>query len=328
MSDTDNEAQSFTIEIGSGAERKSVPVSAGTVLREHEQAPEMVLVPPGKFWMGLRDGEDDPGVFWIEPDPRHEVEIREPLLVGRYPVTFDEWEAFINARPVGGDDSLWIGVTENPSDEGWGRGRRPVINISWHDAEAYTVWLSRVTGHPYRLLTEAEWEYCCRAGTETAFSTGKNISADQANHDARFFISEEEHPELRESGAGAERTEEYDPYDPSPFGWHDEHRHFDESGVYPEQTTEVGNYPANPFGLHDMHGNVWEWCEDSHRGNLRGIPNEIATPKALKDKIKRMRRGGSWLDQPWQLHSAMRSPDYSDIRSEDTGFRVARTAGR
>ncbi|MGO9484055.1 MAG: SUMF1/EgtB/PvdO family nonheme iron enzyme [Rhodomicrobium sp.] len=129
----------------------------GESFRDLDTAPEMVIVPAGEFWMGSKDGEGSDS-----ERPRHKVTIPRPFAVGRYAVTFDEWDA---ARAAGG-------VSHNPSDQGWGRGRRPVINVNWDDAQAYIKWLSSKTAQPYRLLSEAEWEYCCRAGTETPYSFG------------------------------------------------------------------------------------------------------------------------------------------------------------
>ncbi|MGO9474505.1 MAG: formylglycine-generating enzyme family protein [Rhodomicrobium sp.] len=129
----------------------------GESFRDLDIAPEMVVVPAGEYWMGSKDGEGNDN-----ERPRHKVTIPKPFAVGRYAVTFDEWDAAVAAG----------GVQYKPSDQGWGRGRRPVINVNWDDAQGYIKWLSSKTGKPYRLLSEAEWEYCCRAGTETAYSFG------------------------------------------------------------------------------------------------------------------------------------------------------------
>jgi formylglycine-generating enzyme required for sulfatase activity len=137
---------------------------AGAVFQDAPFAPEMVVVPPGRFMMGSEDGEGG------EEGPRHEVVIPQAFAVGRFPVTFDEWDAAAGAG----------GVKYKPIDYGWGRGRRPVINISWNDAQIYVRWLCKVTSKPYRLLSESEWEYACRAGTETAYSFGDAITEEQA----------------------------------------------------------------------------------------------------------------------------------------------------
>jgi formylglycine-generating enzyme required for sulfatase activity len=221
-------------------------------------APE-IIVPAGTFQMGSRDGEGGDQEW-----PQHKVTIAGPFAVGRFAVTFDEWDA---AYKNGG-------VKHNPGDAGWGRGRRPVINVSWEDATAYVGWLSRETGKSYRLLSEAEWEYCCRAGTTTAYSFGDTIDNKQAQ--------------------------------------------FSES-----KTAEVGSLPANGWGLHDMHGNVWEWCEDTWHPNYKGAPNDGSNWKG-GDLSSRVLRGGSWLNGPHFLRSAVRLRNPSDVRNDHVGFRVAR----
>jgi formylglycine-generating enzyme required for sulfatase activity len=130
--------------------------------------PEMVVIPPGEFTMGSPPGEKK---RYGNEGPHHVVKIGYALAVGRYPLTFDEYDHF--ARTTG---------REWPADEGWGRGRGPVINVSWADAKAYVGWLSKETGHSYRLLSEAEWEYACRAGTTTRYSWGDEISSEKANY--------------------------------------------------------------------------------------------------------------------------------------------------
>ena len=148
----------------------------------------MVVVPAGEFWMGRRDEEGSPealahpkpsaaapkrlagGLFTESYEevlatmerPRHKVTIPKPFAVGRYPVTFDEWEAAVADG----------GVSYNPSDQGRGRGRRPVFNVSWIEVQVYIEWLSAQTGRAYRLPSDAEWEYCFRAGSETAYCFG------------------------------------------------------------------------------------------------------------------------------------------------------------
>jgi len=134
----------------------------GAVFQDAPFAPELVVVPSGRFIMGSpedEEGRDD------DEGPRHEVTMPERLAVGRYPVTFWEWDF---AATDGGIDGY------RPEDRGWGRDRRPVINVSWENAQAYLDWLGRKTGHDYRLLSEAEWEYCCRAGSETRYSFGED----------------------------------------------------------------------------------------------------------------------------------------------------------
>ncbi len=136
----------------------------GTVLRDCDECPEMVVVPAGSFMMGSpRSARGQ----YLDEVPRHEVTIGYPLAEGVYEVTFAEWHACVSA---GGCEGY------RPEDEGLGRGRQPVINASWEDAQTYVAWLSEETGEDYRLLSEAEWEYVARAGTETPWYWGEDLS--------------------------------------------------------------------------------------------------------------------------------------------------------
>lgn len=145
----------------------ALSLSPGTVFRDGEDCPEMVVIPAGEFLMGSPKGEQ--GRYGNE-GPQHKVTIGRPIAVGKYAVTFDEWDACVAAQ----------GCSHSPDDLGWGRGRRPVINVSWQDAQEYVSWLSTRTGKSYRLLSEAEWEYAARAGTTTRYpwgdAPGKNLA--------------------------------------------------------------------------------------------------------------------------------------------------------
>ena len=144
---------------------------AGRRFRDCGECPEMVVVPSGSFTMGSPSSEED---RYDDEGPRHRVNIGYPLAVGVYEVTFSEWEACVNAGGCGG---------HRPKDGGWGRGNRPVINVSWDDVESYVRWLSARTGHKYGLLSESEWEYVARARTDTRYSWGNEIGRNRANCD-------------------------------------------------------------------------------------------------------------------------------------------------
>ena len=249
----------------------------GTVFRDSDAAwcPEMVVIPAGSFTMG--SPADEPGRDTDE-GPQHEVHVPS-FAVGRYAVTFAEWEACVAAGGCGG---------YQPKDAGWGRGRRPVIRVSWEDAQAYVQWLSRETGQGYRLLSESEWEYAARAGTTTPFHTGPTITTAQANFDGNGTYN------------GSLK------------------------GEYRGKTVEVGRFPANGFGLHDMHGNVWEWVEDCWHDNYSGAPEDGSTWTSGKCEY-RVLRGGSWSYGPDHLRSANRNRSTPVVRLNDYGFRVART---
>jgi formylglycine-generating enzyme required for sulfatase activity len=132
--------------------------------RDCPDCPEMVRIPAGSFVMGSTDGDKD-------ETPAHQVHIDKPFAAGKYEITFAEWDAC--AADAGCKN-------KQPSDEGWGRGRHPVVNVSWNDAKEYVVWLSGKTGKSYRLLTEAEWEYAARAGSTGKYAFGETLDAKQA----------------------------------------------------------------------------------------------------------------------------------------------------
>jgi formylglycine-generating enzyme required for sulfatase activity len=179
------------------AEKQESKLKPGTIFRDKlkggSQGPEMVVIPAGTFKMGdIQDTGRD-----LEK-PVHTVSIAKSFAIGRYPITFDEYDEFASAtsRPL-------------PNDYGWGRGRQPAIEVSWDDAVEYTKWLSEQTGERYRLPTEAEWEYAARAGTETEYGWGNEMKAGMANckgGDSRW---------------GGKQTSPVGSFQPNPFGLYD-----------------------------------------------------------------------------------------------------------
>jgi len=210
--------------------------------------------------------------------PQHPVRIA-PFAIGQTEVTFAQYEAFCTATG-----------RQPPGDRGWGRGQRPVINVSWEDAVAYAAWLSKETGEHYRLPTEAEWEYAARAGTTTPFWTGHCIKTDQANYDGNYDYA----------GCGAMTR------------------------VYRKQTVPVGSLPANPWGLHEVHGNVWEWVQDRYHDSYQGAPTDGRAWEA-GGRSARVVRGGSWDSGSWNARAAVRNNDDPEDRNLDLGLRLART---
>ena len=251
-------------------------VRAGREFRDCAACPEMVVVPRGTFGMG--------------PGGAHTVRIEHALAVGKYEVTFAEWDECVSA---GGCDRY------RPDDEGWGRGSRPVINIRWEDARDYAAWLSRETGEPYRLLSEAEWEYVARAGTETARYWGEG-EVEQCGHgngaDAALGLA---HPES----------------DADMVPCNDGHAY----------TALVGSFAPNAWGLYDMLGNVWEWTADCGHGSYAYAGPTDGSVWEGGDCTRRMLRGGSWHDTPRYLRSDFRSVFDAGTRAYYFGFRVART---
>jgi formylglycine-generating enzyme required for sulfatase activity len=249
----------------------------GTVFRDHPNSPEMVVVPEGEFLLG--SPENEPGHDASE-SPMRNIRIGEPIAVGRFPVRFLDWSALVADG----------GSSYTPPDEGWGEADRPVINVSWHDANQYVEWLRRLTGLDYRLLSESEWEYCCRAGTRSAFAFGPRIGPHQANYDAGI----------------ADRCNERV-----------------SSAI--DCTTRVGTYAPNDFGIYDLHGNVREWTSDAWSENHIARPENGAPLAALNSADLRTVRGGCWNDQARDVRSARRSGQRASFRSPFVGFRVARS---
>jgi formylglycine-generating enzyme required for sulfatase activity len=247
--------------------------------RDCPRCPEMIVVPAGTFVMGAPETE----LGYNDTDgPQRVVMIRHPFAIGKFEVTFAEWEACVADGGCQGNPS--------PLDEGWGRGRKPVINVSWEDAKQYVAWLSRTTHKPYRLPAEAEWEYAARAGTTSPFSTGSTITTDQANFQDHFNAAND-----------------------------------DESRThYRQQSIEVGSFPPNGWGIYDIHGNVWEWVEDSWHENYMEAPGSgLSWPDG--DLSYRVLRGGSWYSLATDVRSASRRREVPDYRSAEFGFRIART---
>ena len=247
--------------------------------RDCETCPEMVLIPAGAFQMGASESEEGRG----DEGPQHPVTLRSPFAMGVKEVTFDEWDACVRGGGCGG---------YRPAAEGWGRGSRPVINVSWEDAQAYVRWLSESTGAAYRLPSESEWEYAARARTTTPFHTGRTISTDQANYDGNYVY-----------GSGRR-------------------------GRYRERTTPVGTFAPNAFGLYDVHGNVWEWTEDCWHDDYGGAPSDGMAWTRNGDCGRRVLRGGSWIDYPRDLRSANRYGSIAGSRVAGAGFRVRRSPRR
>ena len=253
----------------------------GDIFRDCPNCPEMVVLPGGSFLMG--SPPDD--LFADSSErPYHPVTIAEPFAVGRYEVTFDEWDACV---ADGGCNCY------EPEDEDWGRGRRPVINVSWGEAQDYLSWLSRKTGKSYRLLSEAEWEYAVRAGTTTDFYWG----------DYDYFGDERARNTICAYANVGESA-------------------FDCDGE--EMTMPVGSFRPNPFGLYDMIGNVQEWTADCWNDTYERAPTD-GRAWQQGDCSLRSPRGASfyWKHYPAHFRSAARYM-VRPWGENYIGFRVAR----
>jgi formylglycine-generating enzyme required for sulfatase activity len=233
----------------------------------------MVVVPAGSFIMGSPDSETDRARY---EEPQHRVTFTRQFAVGKFAVTFEEWDACV----ADGGCNGYV-----PKDESWGRGRRPVINVSWDDANAYAAWLSGKTGKSYRLLNEAEREYVTRAGTVTPFWWGAAISPKQANYNGTYIY-----------GNGP-------------------------AGEYRKRTLPVNSFQANRWGLYQVHGNVWEWTQDCWHENYDGAPSDSSAWEAGRCGY-RVVRGGSWVTYPGDLRAANRGRFVPHFRSNFQGFRL------
>ncbi len=241
---------------------------------------EIVAIPAGRFQMGSTEYSDE--------QPVHQVAIA-PFFLGKHPVTQAQW------RVVAGLPKVNIELKPDPS--GFKGGDRPVERVSWWEAVEFCDRLSNKTKRTYRLPSEAEWEYACRAGTTTPFHFGETITTDLANYRGTDWeIGSTTYPGNYGQGP---------------------------KGIFREQTTSVGSFEvANAFGLYDMHGNVWEWCTDHWHENYNGAPTDGSAWLTKDENATRLLRGGSWYTDPRYCRSADRARLTPDGRNNYIGFRV------
>ena len=242
------------------------------------------LIPSGTFQMGSPASEADRSA---DESPQHTVLITQPFYMGVYEVTQAEYESVMGTNPS------WLSKTGGGESRvsGMDTSKFPVETVSWEDAQEFCRKLSAKDGQTYRLPTEAEWEYACRAGTTTPFHFGSTLNGDKANVDGD------------------------DPYGMTT------------KGMFLKRTTMVGSYGANAFGLYDMHGNVWEWCEDRHDKSAYGKRSGTTSdPKVTSGSEYRVLRGGSWFLYSQLARSANRDLGTPGNRFRDYGFRVVLSA--
>ncbi|HEY8569434.1 bifunctional serine/threonine-protein kinase/formylglycine-generating enzyme family protein [Microbulbifer sp.] len=259
------EISSADVKLAVELERKYFPGrNFQSPLKSGGSGPEMVVVSPGSFTMGNNQRPFT--------SPEHKIAISRPYAIGAHEITFNDYDRF--AKATG---------RALPSDGNWGRGKRPVMNISWQDAQRYAEWLSKESGYKYRLASEAEWEYAARAGTTTPFWWGDGSAKGKAN--------------CRRGCASEFST------------------------LFTASTAPVGNYKANAFGLYDTAGNVGEWVQDcflgdftNHRGDTR--------PVQLKNCDLRVVRGGSMREPLRNISSDYRTGLSEKASSKEVGFRL------
>jgi formylglycine-generating enzyme required for sulfatase activity len=274
---------------------------------------EMAAIPGGTFLMGSPPNEK---YSFDDEYPQHQVTV-PPFFMGKYPITQAQWKEVASRTDLKVKQDLDLNPAhfkDRPDSD-----RRPVEQVNWYDAVEFCARLSKLTGREYRLPSEAEWEYACRAGTITPFHFGETITGELANYRASYTYADEP------------------------------------KGEYRQQTTPVGQFPPNAFGLYDMHGNVWEWCMDDWHDNYDGAPSDgsvwldnnqeenidaenslESTEKAysagsLQDEnnLYPVMRGGSWANNPNLCRSAIRDNIIRRVsRSYLSGFRVVCVFGR
>ncbi len=241
---------------------------------------DMILVHGGNFLMGSPETEEERS---DHESPQHPVTIKS-FFLGRYPVTQEQWRIVAETY-----DRVNIDLKPDPST--FKGPKCPVEQVSWYEAKEYCDRLAKKTKRPYRLPTEAEWEYACRAGTTTPFYFGNTISTELANYDGNYTYA---------NGV---------------------------KGEYRNETTPVDYFDvANAWGLCDMHGNVWEWCQDHWHDNYEGAPEDGSAWLTEDSNAPRIRRGGAWFFNPKLCRSAYRFTLNSNDRDDNLGFRVSCSA--
>ena len=282
--------------------KKTPPSSANTRPKKirNRIGIDMVWIPPGSFMMGSTDAEAQAAYenaksflnekaqlkWYTSEKPRHQVTIREGFYMGRYEVTQAQWQTVKGTTVQRQRDKA------NPSWSTYGEGDNyPMYYVSWNEAQEFIEKLNQMNdGYTYRLPTEAEWEYACRAGTATAFAFGDSLSSDQANFDGNYPYG----------GAG--------------------------KGVYREKMAPVGSFQPNAWGLYDMHGNVWEWCQDWLHDSYNGAPTDGSAWLTGGEQKSRVVRGGSFDFGASHLRSAFHLGLPPAFRQDGTGFRVVAIA--
>ena len=256
-------------------------IGPGSVFTDCENCPEMVVVPPGEFMMGSHINLPNR----VTEIPLHKVTISKAFAIGKYEVTFAEWDLCVAEGGCAySPDELF---KESSDRANWPRGDRPVWRVSWHNAQTYIKWLNSKTGQTYRLPTEAEWEYMARAGTTTPYTTGATITQEQGNFTGRK--------------ASRSRTQNLI--------------------IKP---VAVDSYPPNAFGVYNIHGGESELTQDCWHENFVGAPTDGSAWGQGTDCEMRTIRGGAWSNRYRNVRTTTRMGRHITRRSNSWGFRLAR----
>jgi formylglycine-generating enzyme len=283
---------------------------------------KFVLIPAGEFQMGTSSDEPKQiqridkafnAELAVDEAPKHLIRISQPFYLGMYEVTRRQFSEFVKAtryrtdaerdKPIPAARNETTGIRETPSKFTWNNAGfvqsddHPVVNVSWNDAVAFCDWLKKTERREYRLPTEAEWEYACRAGTTTLFQFGDRVEdlstyANIADQSARVKFANWAHA-------------------------------IDTDDGYP-CTAPVGKLKPNAWGLYDMHGNVWEWCSDIYDKEFYKQAFTYDPPGAKAGSL-RVCRGGSWAHSPKDCRSAVRLGLDPAARNQFRGLRIARS---
>lgn len=278
-------------------------IQPGDTFSDCNLCPDMIVVPAGRFVMGSPAGEPE-----RDPDesPRHPVTIETPFAISRFEITRGQYAAFVDSTghaTVSGC-RVWVNHRwEEQRQRSWRdpnflqTDEHPVVCISWDDAQAYVTWLARETGQPYRLLSEAEWEYAARAGSTSVYFFGDNPDDLCVTDNGHDQTSERAHPGM--PWPGVDCTDGF------------------------AETAPVGSLQPNPFGLHDVHGNVWEWLQDCYRSDYQNAPDDGS---AVESGVcaQRVYRGGGWSVEKRGRRAANRGRFDPEGRYGQLGLRVAR----
>jgi formylglycine-generating enzyme required for sulfatase activity len=298
---------------------------------------KLVLIPAGHFMMGAEEHRSDTlqaypycDPKWLDGElPPHKVKFAKPFYMGQYEVTLGQFLAFYNeakykleierdGKPSWGYDKDGKTLIESNAFRPWAPGWKidldhPVVYVSWNDAVAFCEWLSKKEHKKYRLPTEAEWEYACRAGSKSRYSFGDN-----PEDLVRFANASDQ--DRKSHGAGEQATiaafdaEGNPKRTPLPYPFLSRRDGY-------AWTAPVGRFQPNAFGLYDMHGNVWEWCSDWH-DDLYYEKTPVDDPRGPDFGVARVARGGGFDDTPVHLRCAYRDDDEPSDRDCHNGFRV------
>ncbi len=261
----ETEESAATVQQKKAAAKANLPLEK-TIELGNEVNMVVVFIPAGEFEMGSPASE----LKRDKDEGQHRVKLTKPFYIGKFEVT-----------------QLQYRVIMNENNSKFGGDKLPIENVNWYEAGRFLKKLSDKTGMKFRLPTEAEWEYACRAGTTSAFNTGTTLDSDFANYDARKAYAD-----------GL-------------------------IGAYLDRTVEVGSYPPDAFGLCDMHGNVWEWCNDIYDKDYYKITS-LNDPKGPQEEAGKDRviRGGAWNEKAYKCRSADRNHRGPKANQPIIGFRV------